>query len=572
MNKLNFFFFPFLLLIINSYGQAPQAFKYQTIIRGSDNIPLINKNIALKIKILKDNDKDNIVYSELHNIITNQSGLVNLEIGKGTPDFGYFPSIDWKTGIFYIRIEADIQGTNKFDFMGVSQLLSVPYSLYSENSGTPGITGPTGHTGLQGDTGPQGIQGITGATGVTGATGPNIIKAEFNQNPGTLTITDNSGTPRTTNLGAWLTTGNLGIDQTNFIGPLNLAPFILKTNNIERMRLSGSGSVLINNTINEVGDVFSSYTDGITSGLGNKAISGYANGNNSIGIYGQSNDASGVGIKAINTNTNGTGLIAGGNNPNIIDYLYTGSGGSFGGNTTGLYCYAQDMNTGIGIISVGNKVLPNQIPVNGAGGAFTANYIGIYASARERNLGFSGSWGGVFKTMGGCSANIAGWNFDGSVWLMYKILGYGAVSTLVKDLDDKPVIMYAPEAPEVLFQDYGTGKLNKGKAYIKLDPIFTKNIFVDEKHPLKVFIQLEGDCNGIYVTNKSANGFNVIELKNGISNVDFTWTVAASRADEEYFDEKEKTTYISSFSKVRFPLYHKDINLKELEIKRNSIR
>ena len=102
---------------------------------------------------------------------------------------------------------------------------------------------------------------------------------------------------------------------------------------------------------------------------------------------------------------------------------------------------------------------------------------------------------------------------------------------MVKDTNNERRILFAPEAPEILFQDYGIGKLKNGVAEIEIDPILSKNIYVDEKHPLKVFIQLEGDCKGVYVTNKSANGFTVKELQNGNSNVDFSWQIVATRAD-----------------------------------------
>lgn len=141
------------------------------------------------------------------------------------------------------------------------------------------------------------------------------------------------------------------------------------------------------------------------------------------------------------------------------------------------------------------------------------------------------------------SSNIAGSS-------NYKIIGPGTVSTIIAG--DKPndskKIMFAPEAPEVLFEDYGTGALVNGVAVINMDPIFAKNTNIDEKRPLKVFIQLEGDCNGIFVTNKSKKQFTVKELSNGKSNVSFSWHVVANRSDEV---EKngEKTTYQS----LRFP-------------------
>ena len=58
--------------------------------------------------------------------------------------------------------------------------------------------------------------------------------------------------------------------------------------------------------------------------------------------------------------------------------------------------------------------------------------------------------------------------------------------------------MFCTEAPKycsrILAQDN-----YKMALCITLDPLLVRNIYVDEKHPLKVFIQLEGDCKGIFV-------------------------------------------------------------------------
>ena len=108
-------------------------------------------------------------------------------------------------------------------------------------------------------------------------------------------------------------------------------------------------------------------------------------------------------------------------------------------------------------------------------------------------------------------------------------------------------MLSAPEAPENLFQDYGTGKLVNGKATIQLDPVYSKNISVSTAHPLRVFIQLEGDCKGVYVTNKTQNGFEVIELNGGTSNVEFTWFATANRADETRTDG-----FVLKYSQERF--------------------
>jgi hypothetical protein len=109
--------------------------------------------------------------------------------------------------------------------------------------------------------------------------------------------------------------------------------------------------------------------------------------------------------------------------------------------------------------------------------------------------------------------------------------------------------MFAPEAPEVLLEDYGTGILINGTATVSIDPILKNNILVDQNHPLKVFIQLEGDCNGVYVTNKSASGFTVKELQNGNSNVSFSYHIVANRKSETGRSVNENSNY----SDLRFP-------------------
>lgn len=72
---------------------------------------------------------------------------------------------------------------------------------------------------------------------------------------------------------------------------------------------------------------------------------------------------------------------------------------------------------------------------------------------------------------------------------------------------------------------------------------------VDANHPLKVFETLEGDCNGIIVTNKMANGFTVKELQGGTSSIDFSWQIVASRADRE--EGRGKISF--KFQDLRFP-------------------
>ena len=197
--------------------------------------------------------------------------------------------------------------------------------------------------------------------------------------------------------------------------------------------------------------------------------------------------------------------------------------------------------SGTGVVGIGNGSTYTLYP-SGAGGQFFGTKYGIYSVSNGSN----GSFGGYFSN-GTLYAYICGKDGSGTT---YKILSNAVnSSSMVDKPDGGKVIMFSPETPEILFSDYGTGTLESGKCHITLDPIFSNNIFVSEKHPLKVFIQLEGECNGVYVTNKTAYGFDVIELKKGLTNVAFSWSVVANRND--IIDESG-----NMFSKnvgVRFP-------------------
>jgi hypothetical protein len=66
----------------------------------------------------------------------------------------------------------------------------------------------------------------------------------------------------------------------------------------------------------------------------------------------------------------------------------------------------------------------------------------------------------------------------------------------------------------------GFGKLVNGSAFIPLKAGSGKS-----PEGLLIQLQAEGECNGLYISNKTVEGFEVKELKNGKSNSKFSWTL-----------------------------------------------
>jgi uncharacterized protein (TIGR02145 family) len=89
------------------------------------------------------------LYSETHQLTSNSNGLITTSIGGGTPVVGSMDSIDWSLGDVYIKTEVDVNGGSNYEMLSSNQLLSVPYALFAQNSGsgTPGPAGPQGPQG-----------------------------------------------------------------------------------------------------------------------------------------------------------------------------------------------------------------------------------------------------------------------------------------------------------------------------------------------------------------------------------------------------------------------------------------
>ncbi len=210
MKKLLFLFFFFMTTLLAT-AQAPQGFKYQAVARNNINQPYASTSMRVRISILQGMGSGGVVYMETHNITTSDLGILNLNIGRGTPELGTFSEINWGSNAHFIKTDISLDDGFTYTPMGISQLLSVPYALYAEQAGNGGGSdsdndpnneiqtltlsgmqltlskgggtvllpeGPKGDKGDKGDTGATGPQGLAGVTGATGAQGPKGDKGD----------------------------------------------------------------------------------------------------------------------------------------------------------------------------------------------------------------------------------------------------------------------------------------------------------------------------------------------------------------------------------------------------------
>jgi uncharacterized protein (TIGR02145 family) len=141
MKKVSLTIVIYLISLVIIFAQAPQAFKYQTLVRDNSGTVMANQNISFQISILKGNSSGASYYVETHNTATNEFGLVTIEIGAGVVESGEISAIDWGDGLYFLKVAFDESGGTNYQLMGTSQLLSVPYAL---NSGSLTMVSPGG--------------------------------------------------------------------------------------------------------------------------------------------------------------------------------------------------------------------------------------------------------------------------------------------------------------------------------------------------------------------------------------------------------------------------------------------
>jgi hypothetical protein len=133
-----------LSLTFTLQAQAPQGFNYQATVRNSSGDLIVNTNVYFKFNVMQGSQTSLPVFTEIHYVPTDDLGQVNLVIGQGTSTTGTFSELDWSLGSHYLGIELDTG--NGYVAMGTTQLLSVPYALYAESSGSSSSGFPTGGT------------------------------------------------------------------------------------------------------------------------------------------------------------------------------------------------------------------------------------------------------------------------------------------------------------------------------------------------------------------------------------------------------------------------------------------
>ena len=208
MKKI-YFILGFLISVLSvSLSQVvPKGMNYQAIARSLNGEILANQRVSLRITLLSMDGQFRVShYSEVHDVVTSETGLFDMIVGEGNKEQGEYGLIPWNSEDIWMEVAIYDKRKTEFAKVSSSRLMAVPYAMHAGSAErlSEKINNPTS----------------------------NFAPPE----PGVISDT-------------WSVFGNSKTDAAgnpyhiNALGTTDLVDLIMITNNIERLRILKGGDI-----------------------------------------------------------------------------------------------------------------------------------------------------------------------------------------------------------------------------------------------------------------------------------------------------------------------------------------
>ena len=141
-------------------SQNHKGIAFQAAARTSNGVIMPNKQIQIRISILKDTLAEEILYQELKSVTTSPLGLFTILIGAAEPakiiTIGAFENINWTAATYFMRVEIDPENHLQFIRIGQQQIQYAAYAFAADHVLAENVEGilsiPQGGTGVNNTT------------------------------------------------------------------------------------------------------------------------------------------------------------------------------------------------------------------------------------------------------------------------------------------------------------------------------------------------------------------------------------------------------------------------------------
>ena len=283
----------------------------------------------------------------------------------------------------------------------------------------------------------------------------------------------------------------------------------------------GDNAGVIGKTSNGLYGVEGVSSDGAVGGVEGVGTSGHG-----VDAYSTSADAmyaasgSGPGLYATSLSNNAIVAVS---SINALNATTTGNYAAIFGNNTNTA--NTSTNYGVsGVSTMGNGV-------NGISGSYI--HAGVNGTnASSGGYGVYGSSGDI--AVAGQLSSSSGYPFvafpsaDSTAVFYVNQAGdvyyAGSLHSFVSTRQGSVGQMYVPKSTMQTMEDFGSGSIVNGSGTVRLDASFAQMM---DGTGYQVFLTPEGDCNGLYISQKNATSFVVHELHAGHASLAFDYRIVA---------------------------------------------
>ena len=121
-------------------AQVPQAFHHQMVVRNTNDVLVRSHSVGLRFTIQSHNSGSPVIlYQETQTSTTDQNGLVQVEVGRGTRNtsYGEFSAIQWGNYTdIELKTEVDPTGGTSYTLYVIQPLQAVPYAFFANEQQT----------------------------------------------------------------------------------------------------------------------------------------------------------------------------------------------------------------------------------------------------------------------------------------------------------------------------------------------------------------------------------------------------------------------------------------------------
>ena len=554
----------FLFFSLTILAQVPQLLNYQGRLTDDAGIPITTAT-TVRFSLYQGGDaatpgSGTLVYEEDASVTPDDNGVFSHLIGSGTVIYGALDATVFQTASpVFLEIAVDPAGANE-TLLPRKQIVTVGYSFKSELADDADTVdgehaaafSPVVHNHDPDYVNEGQADSVTSAMIVDGT----IVDADINAG---ANIAGSKIDP--TGLDADLLDGKDSEDFVHTAGDDMTGTLTIVTSSTQA--LSGTTSDTSGQGV--YGEAAA--TEGVTYGVigrsdstSGRGVYGEATATSgaTYGVYGLSKSSNGRAVYGHADATSGQGVY--GTAPRFGVY---GEATATSGATYGVFGQSNSPS-GYGVwgiapnFAVFGHATATSGETNGVYGTSNGNYgRGVYGAAPYIGVyGLATSYSGTTYGVMGESNSPSGYavyaindkgGYAGYFWGNAHVTGIftAGVKSCVQEIEGgKKVLLYSLESPEIWFEDFGTAQLVNGQAVVQLESVFTQAANTEIGY--FVFPIPNGECNGLYISRKDKDSFEVRELGDGTSSISFDYRIVAKRRGYEEvrfeeFNEPEQT-------------------------------